>query len=38
MELRNWIAEDVIGYYPSCFSYWEKVGKHISFKYNDYDY
>ena len=26
-EERDWIAEDVSGYYPSFFSYWKKVEK-----------
>jgi deoxyribodipyrimidine photo-lyase len=30
-EERDWIAEDVSGYYPSFFSYWKKVEK-ILFK------
>ena len=37
-EPRDWIAEDVTGYYPSFFSYWKKVDNHLSFKYNDYDH
>lgn len=28
-EERDWIAEDVSGYYPSFFSYWKKVEKHL---------
>ena len=28
-EERDWIANDVIGYYPSFFSYWKKVKKHL---------
>jgi len=35
-EPRDWIAEDVTGYYPSFFSYWKKVDKQLSLKYNDY--
>ena len=26
---RDWIAEDVSGYYPSFFSYWKKVEKYL---------
>jgi deoxyribodipyrimidine photo-lyase len=26
---RDWIAEDITGYYPSFFSYWKKVEKHL---------
>jgi deoxyribodipyrimidine photo-lyase len=26
---RDWIAEEVSGYYPSFFSYWKKVEKHL---------
>ncbi len=28
-EARDWIAEDVTGYYPSFFSYWKKVEKQL---------
>ena len=28
-EERDWIASDVSGYYPSFFSYWKKVKKHL---------
>ena len=28
-EERDWIANDVSGYYPSFFSYWKKVKKHL---------
>ena len=28
-DSRDWIAEDVTGYYPSFFSYWKKVEKHL---------
>lgn len=28
-EERDWIADDVCGYYPSFFSYWKKVKKHL---------
>jgi len=26
---RDWIAEDVSGYFPSFFSYWKKIEKHL---------
>jgi len=26
---RDWIADEVTGYYPSFFSYWKKVEKHL---------
>lgn len=29
-ELRDWIAEEVAGYYPSFFAYWKKVAKHLN--------
>lgn len=29
----DWIAEEVIGYYPSFFAYWKKVEKQLSLKY-----
>jgi deoxyribodipyrimidine photo-lyase len=28
-EERDWIASDVVGYYPSFFAYWKKVKKHL---------
>ena len=28
-EERDWIIEEVSGYYPSFFSYWKKVEKHL---------
>ena len=28
-EERDWIANDVSGYFPSFFSYWKKVKKHL---------
>ena len=28
-EERDWISEEVQGYYPSFFSYWKKVEKHL---------
>ena len=28
-EERDWITEEVTGYYPSFFSYWKKVEKHL---------
>lgn len=28
-EERDWISNDVVGYYPSFFSYWKKVKKHL---------
>jgi len=28
-EERDWIADDVSGYFPSFFSYWKKVKKHL---------
>ena len=27
-EERDWIANDVVGYFPSFFAYWKKVKKH----------
>ena len=27
-EERDWISNDVVGYYPSFFAYWKKVKKH----------
>ena len=30
-EDRDWIANDVVGYYPSFFAYWKKVKKHLKF-------
>lgn len=32
-EPRDWIAEDVMGYYPSFFSYWKKIEKKLAIKY-----
>jgi deoxyribodipyrimidine photo-lyase len=29
-DARDWIAEDVTGYYPSFFSYWKKVEKQFA--------
>ena len=29
-EERDWIANEVVGYYPSFFAYWKKVKKHQS--------
>ena len=29
-EERDWISNDVVGYYPSFFAYWKKVKKHQS--------
>ena len=31
-EERDWIASDVVGYYPSFFAYWKKVKKHLKLK------
>jgi deoxyribodipyrimidine photo-lyase len=28
-EERDWIVEEVSGYYPSFFAYWKKVNKHL---------
>lgn len=28
-EERDWIAKEISGYYPSFFSYWKKVAKHL---------
>ena len=33
-EARDWIIDDVSGYYPSFFSYWKKIEKHLFLKYN----
>ena len=30
MEERDWITKEVAGYYPSFFSYWKKVEKHLN--------
>jgi deoxyribodipyrimidine photo-lyase len=35
-EERDWITEEVVGYYPSFFTYWKKAEKHIRLKYNEY--
>lgn len=32
-EPRDWIAEEITGYYPSFFAYWKKVANHLSNKY-----
>lgn len=32
-EARDWIADSVIGYYPSFFSYWKKVEKQLALKH-----
>ena len=32
-ESRDWIAEEITGYYPSFFAYWKKVANHLSNKY-----
>lgn len=32
-EPRDWIADNVSGYYPSFFSYWKKVAQQLSLKY-----
>ncbi len=32
-DSRDWIAEDVTGYYPSFFVYWGKVEKRLSLKF-----
>lgn len=29
-ESRDWIAADVVGYYPSFFNYWKKIEKQLS--------
>ena len=31
-EPRDWITNDVTGYYPSFFAYWKKVEKHLKLK------
>ena len=33
-EPRDWITEQIIGYYPSFFLYWKKVEMQLSLKYN----
>jgi deoxyribodipyrimidine photo-lyase len=33
-EPRDWIVDAITGYYPSFFSYWKKVEKQLSLKYN----
>ena len=30
-EERDWITEEVTGYYPSFFAYWKKVAKYLKF-------
>lgn len=32
---RDWITEEVIGYYPSFFAYWKQVSKKLNSKYSD---
>lgn len=32
MEERDWIIEEIIGYFPSFFAYWKKVEKHLKNK------
>jgi deoxyribodipyrimidine photo-lyase len=32
---RDWITEEVIGYYPSFFAYWKQVSKKLNLKYSD---
>jgi deoxyribodipyrimidine photo-lyase len=29
-ESRDWIVEEVVGYYPSFFAYWKKVEKFLT--------
>jgi deoxyribodipyrimidine photo-lyase len=29
-EERDWICDEVSGYYPSFFSYWKKLVKHLN--------
>lgn len=36
-EPRDWIAEDLTGYYPSFFAYWKKIEKKLAIKYAQYD-
>lgn len=36
-EPRNWIAEEIRGYFPSFFAYWKKVGKVLHYKYVEHD-
>ena len=33
-EERDWIANEVTGYYPSFFSYWKNVSQHLQSKYS----
>lgn len=37
-DSRDWIAENVSGYFPSFFSYWKKVEKQLLLKYDQHDY
>ena len=30
-EERDWICDEVIGYFPSFFAYWKKLEKHLNF-------
>ncbi len=32
MEERDWITEEITGYFPSFFTYWKKVEKHLKSK------
>ncbi len=36
-EPRDWIAEEISGYFPSFFSYWKKVSKVLPAKYIEHD-
>jgi deoxyribodipyrimidine photo-lyase len=29
MENRDWISDEVTGYFPSFFSYWKKIEKQL---------
>jgi len=31
-EERDWITEEVTGYYPSFFAFWKKAEKHLKLK------
>ena len=33
-EERDWIAEDIVGYFPSFFAFWKKVETFLKEKYN----
>lgn len=34
MKARDWIVEELTGYYPSFFAYWKQIEKHLKKKYD----